>query len=123
VKGQHHEGVKGQHHEGVNKEYLDLNTVKKTPNVVISSEQSEYAKKIYVHKEKMSLKIREKNFKLTPEDMLKWAGGDYELVERQFEHFSDKGVAYLRKSIQDKYEIPKNTAKEKTLDGMLKGIV
>lgn len=82
-------------------------------DVVISSEQIEYAKKITAHKEKMSFKIREKNYKLTPEDMLKWAGGDYELVERQFEHFGDKGVPYLRKAIQDKYEVPKPKKEEK----------
>lgn len=83
----------------------------------LTKEQIEFRNKLTLFKEKISFKIREKKFNITPEELLKYASGDIELVERQFKHFSDKGLRYLVASIKGKYEEPEtyeDTSKNKS---------
>ncbi|MGL5713623.1 MAG: helix-turn-helix domain-containing protein [Paraclostridium sp.] len=73
----------------------------------LSYKQKKFKEELQTFKTELSMMIREKNFKTTPEELLKISGGDFEIIKRQFKNFSDKGLRYVISAIKNKYDDPK----------------
>ncbi len=73
----------------------------------LSDSQKKFIEELQTFKSELSMMIREKNFKITPEELLKISGGDFEIIKRQFKNFGDKGLRYVMSAIKNKYDNPK----------------
>lgn len=80
----------------------------------LTDSQKKFREELQTFKCELSMMIRERNFKITPEELLKISGGDFEIIKRQFKNFGDKGLRYVISAIKDKYPDPKKeVSKEK----------
>lgn len=63
--------------------------------------------------QEIDMLLRVKNLNVKPQVLLRLAEGDSELVIRQIKAYGDKGVAYLKSAIKEKYvdDRPKQTSK------------
>lgn len=73
----------------------------------LTDSQKKFREQLLTFKLKLSMMIRERNFKTTPEELLKISGGDFEIIERQFKNFGDKGLRYVIAAIKNNYDDPK----------------
>lgn len=101
--------------EYINNTNINSNITTNIGEEKLTKEQIENRKNIELAKEKIRLEIMKYKFNITPEKLLQYAVGDYELVLKQFKHFSNKGLRYLIASIKDKYPEPNFDKKEEKI--------
>lgn len=93
------------HGTDIDKE-LDKEKDSNTTDSHLTDEQKKFKEQLQTFKSELSMMIRERNWKTTPEDLLKISGGDFEIIRRQIKNFGDKGVRYVISAIKNKYDDP-----------------
>ncbi|WP_297638201.1 replication initiator protein A [uncultured Clostridium sp.] len=93
----------------INKNNINKNNISNSA----TDKQKKFNEELQTFKSELSMMIREKNFKITAEELLKISGGDFEIIKKQFKNFGDKGLRYLISSIKNNYETPIDTKKTK----------
>ena len=103
-------GYRQKQLEGIVENNEDNNTVNN------NTENNTYNKCVSVIIQEIDMLLRTKNLNIKPQVLLRLAEGDSELVIRQIKTYGDKGVAYLKSAIKDKYvdDRPKIEADPKT---------
>ncbi|MGL5243883.1 MAG: helix-turn-helix domain-containing protein [Sarcina sp.] len=91
---------------------IDNNIIDNIDATTLTDSQKKFREELLTFKLKLSMMIRERKFKTTPEELLKISGGNFEVIERQFKNFGDKGLRYVIAAIKNNYDDPNYTKQD-----------
>lgn len=91
------EGIVENNDRGIVENAEDNNTI------INNTENNTYNNCMSAIIQEIDMLLRVKNLNVKPQVLLRLAEGDSELVIRQIKTYGDKGVAYLKSAIKDKY--------------------
>ncbi|MGL5191328.1 MAG: helix-turn-helix domain-containing protein [Cetobacterium sp.] len=91
---------------------IDNNIIDNIDATALTDSQKKFREELLTFKLKLSMMIRERKFKTTPEELLKISGGNFEIIERQFKNFGDRGLRYVIAAIKNNYDDPNYTKQD-----------